>query len=86
MNGEQEYLTIDELSARIKFSKQSIYNMVHKKILVINVHYLKPRPKKLLFVWPAIRSWMENPSCSEKSEEIQHIERNITIPKSAISI
>lgn len=58
----EEYLTVDELSQRIKFSKQSIYNMVHGKILVINVHYLKPRPKKLLFIWSAIRGWMDNSS------------------------
>ena len=47
---------------RIKFSKQSIYNIVHGKILVINVHYLKPEPEKLLFIWSAIRGWMDNPS------------------------
>jgi predicted DNA-binding transcriptional regulator AlpA len=82
----EEYLTVDELSERIKFSRQSIYNMVHEKILVINVHYLKPRPKKLLFMWSAIRTWMENPSGSQKTEEKQSIEKDICSPKSSISI
>ena len=30
----EEYLTITELSARIKFSKQSLYNLIHKGTFV----------------------------------------------------
>lgn len=55
----EEYITIDELSSRIKYSKQSIYNLIHQKILVLQVHYFKPTPKKLLFKWAAIHSWIE---------------------------
>lgn len=53
------YLTITELSDRIKYSKQSIYNLIHKKILVQQVHFFKPTPKKLLFKWDAIQNWIE---------------------------
>jgi len=42
----EEYLTVDELSARIKFSKQSLYNLIHKGILVLGKHYLKPTPRR----------------------------------------
>ncbi|MBU1417314.1 MAG: hypothetical protein KKI15_02395 [Proteobacteria bacterium] len=55
----EEYITINELSSRIKYSKQSIYNLIHQKILVRQVHYFKPTPKKLLFKWDAIQGWIE---------------------------
>ena len=53
-----EYLTVNELSARIKFSKQSLYNLIHKGSLVLGKHYLKPTPKKILFKWSEIQLWM----------------------------
>ena len=53
-----EYLTVNELSARIKFSKQSLYNLIHKGSLVLGKHYLKPSPKKILFKWSEIQIWM----------------------------
>jgi predicted DNA-binding transcriptional regulator AlpA len=55
----EEYLTVKELSLKIKFSKQSLYNLIFKGELVLNEHYLKPRPKKILFKWSAIKAWME---------------------------
>ena len=54
----EEYLTINELSARIKFSRQSLYNLIYKRIFVLGHHYLKPSPKKVLFKWSAIQAWM----------------------------
>lgn len=54
----EEYLTVDELSARIKFSKQSLYNLIHKGTFMLGKHYLKPTPKKILFKWTEIRAWM----------------------------
>ena len=54
----EEYLTVIELSSRIKFSKQSLYNLIHKGTLIRGKHYLKPTPKKVLFKWLAIRDWM----------------------------
>jgi len=56
-----EYLTVNELSARIKFSKQSLYNLIHKGSLVLGKHYLKPTPKKILFKWSEIQIWMGEP-------------------------
>jgi predicted DNA-binding transcriptional regulator AlpA len=53
-----EYLTVSELSEKIKFSKQSLYNLIHKGTFVLGKHYLKPTPKKVLFKWKEIRAWM----------------------------
>ena len=54
----EEYLTTNELSERIRFSKQSLYNLIHKGTFVLGKHYLKPRPKKILFKWSEIQLWM----------------------------
>lgn len=59
LNASEQYLTIDELSARIKYSKQSIYNLIHRKVLMQQTHFFKPTPKKLLFKWSAIQDWVE---------------------------
>jgi hypothetical protein len=45
-----EYLTTAELSKRIKMSPGTIRNLVWKKELRENYHYLKPTPRKLLFI------------------------------------
>ena len=54
----EEYLTVYELSAKIKFSKQTLYNLIHKGIFILGKHYLKPSPKKILFKWSEIQAWM----------------------------
>ena len=55
----EDYLTVDELSAKIKYSKQSLYNLIYKKYFVLGKHYFKPTPKKILFKWPEIQAWIE---------------------------
>jgi excisionase family DNA binding protein len=55
----EEYLTVKELSDRIKLARQTIYNMIHKKDFVLNIHYHKPKPKIILFKWSAIEKWLE---------------------------
>ena len=76
----EDYLTVDELSAKIKYSKQSLYNLIYKKIFVLGKHYFKPTPKKILFKWSEIQAWIEGTTepkgetpamqktCSKKSE------------------
>jgi predicted DNA-binding transcriptional regulator AlpA len=73
----EEYLTVPELSARIKFSRQSLYNLIHKRTFVLGKHFLKPTPKKILFKWSAIQSWMGETSGqvnarSEFTQPAQH--------------
>ena len=59
-----EYLTVKELSDKIKFSKQSLYNFIHRGTFVLGKHYLKPTPKKVLFKWSEIKIWMGDSSPS----------------------
>ena len=54
----EEYLTVKELSDRIKFSKQTLYNFINKKTFDLNKHYVKPTPKKILFKWSEIKKWI----------------------------
>ena len=62
----EDYLTVDELSAKIKYSKQSLYNLIYKKIFVLGKHYFKPTPKKILFKWSEIQAWIEGTARSKR--------------------
>ena len=46
----EEYLTVTELSARIKFSRQTLYNLIYKGTFIIGKHYLKLRLSKKSFL------------------------------------
>ena len=65
----EEYLTVKELSEKIKFSKQSLYNLIHRGSFILGKHYLKPTPKKVLFKWSEIRGWMRDDQQSNKSSD-----------------
>jgi len=54
----EEYLTVKELSQRIKLAVQTIYNFIHEEKFILGKHYLKPTPKKILFKWSEIKEWM----------------------------
>ena len=54
----EEYLTTIELGKRIKMAPGTIRNLVWKGEFQENVHYLKPTPRKLLFMWSAIEIWL----------------------------
>ena len=90
----EEYLTVKELSARIKLAKQTIYNMIHKKEFVLNKHYYKPKAKIILFKWLAIQKWLEgdnsdlNESSPYHTQEIEDHNPACTQknPKSSIKI
>jgi len=58
----EEYISAKTLSERIGYKVQSIYNMIHKGTFVLNKHYLKPTPKKILFKWSAVKLWLEGPT------------------------
>jgi predicted DNA-binding transcriptional regulator AlpA len=68
MDCGDEFLTLPELTARIKFSQQTIYNMISSKRLIKGQHYLKPSRKKILFIWSAIRLWLEDPGHDSPKE------------------
>ena len=58
----EEYLTTTELSKRIKMTPGTIRNLVLRNELQENIHYLKPTPRKLLFLWSAIEAWLHGKS------------------------
>ena len=60
MNSEEQYLTVRELSEKIRYSQQTLYNMMHKKLFIRGEHYIKPSRKKVLFLWSAVPEWMES--------------------------
>jgi hypothetical protein len=71
----EEYLTVRELSNRIKFSKQTLYNFICDKTFELNKHYVKPTRKKILFKWSEIKKWLEQPAeINDKtvSDDIDH--------------
>ena len=55
----EQYLTVKELSERLKLARQTIYNMIHKRDFILNRHYFKPTPRKILFKWSAMKNWLE---------------------------
>ena len=64
-----EYLTINELSSRIKMTPGTIRNLVWKNHLLESVHYVKPTPRKLLFIWSAMEAWLHGKSSSDSVQE-----------------
>lgn len=54
-----EYLTVSELSSRIKYTEQSIYNLICNGTFLEGRHFFKPTPKKILFKWQEVIHWIE---------------------------
>jgi hypothetical protein len=54
----EEYLTIMQLSDRIKMAPGTIRNLVWKKVFLQNTHYVKPTPRKILFIWSQVEEWL----------------------------
>ena len=82
---DEQYLTVKELSEKIKFSQQTIYNMIHKGDFVKGRHYIKPRPKKVLFLWSAVSAWLESQDESLPNPE-PVCKETIRVPKGLINI
>jgi hypothetical protein len=70
---DEEYLSTREISERTKYAPGSIRNLVSKRILVEGVHYVKPTPRKVLFLWSAMEAWLHGgtpPSCRVQRNRI----------------
>jgi predicted DNA-binding transcriptional regulator AlpA len=79
---DEQYLTVRELSEKIKFSQQTIYNMIHKGDFAKGKHYIKPRPKKVLFIWSAIATWLSEydesiPNTEPVSKEARNVNKGL---------
>jgi hypothetical protein len=75
----EEYLTTAELSERIKMAKGTIRNLVCRKEFKENIHYLKPTPRKLLFVWSQVHEWMYRNSSRDSANERAQVNSLINI-------
>jgi len=64
----EEYLTIKELGCRIKMAPGTIRNLIWKREFKEHVHYLKPTPRKLIFVWSAVEAWLWRKSRQNEPE------------------
>jgi hypothetical protein len=75
----EEYLTTTELSQRIKMAPGTIRNLVWKKDFKENIHYVKPTPKKLLFLWSRVQEWLHHKSPEIISKSDGHLKSLINI-------
>ena len=55
----EEYLTINELAARLKGSPKTIRNKMASGIFRKGVHYFSPRGLRPRFKWSAVQAWLE---------------------------
>lgn len=61
MNGNQTYLTTEELSYRIKYDPRTIRNRLKDSVLLEGVHYFRPfGGRKILYIWEMIERDMRN--------------------------
>jgi len=76
---EQEYLTADEVAARLKCSKRTILNRMSSGIYREGVHYFRPEGSDKagkrwscdpLFKWSAIVAWVEGQAETESADVI----------------
>lgn len=59
----EEYLTTEELAARIKYDVRTIRERLKDSVLLEGVHYIRPfGGRKILFVWAQIARDMGKPS------------------------
>jgi len=69
----EEYLTIKELSSRLKLNPKTIKNKMASGVFRKGVHYFRPNGLGPRFKWSAIVAWLEH---GEETME----EREGTIP------
>ena len=69
----EEYLTTTELSKRIKMAPGTIRNLVWRNEVEENIHYIKPTPKKLLFIWSRVEKWLHGePALAPERQSDRH--------------
>lgn len=61
----EEYLTIEELSERLKLNPKTIRNKMAARVFRKGVHYFSPVGLRPRFKWSAILAWLE-----EKDQQI----------------
>jgi hypothetical protein len=59
LQAPEEYLTIEELSARLKIKPKTIKNKMASGILRKGIHYFSPPGLGPRFKWSAVVAWLE---------------------------
>ncbi len=60
---DSEFLTTDELSARIKYDVRTIRERLKDSVLIEGVHYFRPfGGRKILYLWETIQRDMKTTS------------------------
>lgn len=65
----EEYLTINEVAARLKLSPKTIKNKMASGIFRKGVHYFSPRGLRPRFKWSAVQAWLEEKDQPRQEEE-----------------
>ena len=66
----EEYLTINELAARLKVKPKTIKNKMASGIFKKGVHYFSPRGFRPRFKWSAIQAWLEGSEAQQIGREM----------------
>ena len=61
----EEYLTIDELSDRLKIKPKTIKNKMAAGIFQKGIHYFSPKGIGPRFKWSAVQAWLEGGESQE---------------------
>ena len=69
----EEYLTIAELSARLKVKPKTIKNKMASGIFKKGVQYFSPPGLGPRFKWSAVVAWMEQGEASRQQDEGESI-------------
>jgi hypothetical protein len=55
----EEYLTVAEVAARLKYEPKTIKNKMAAGIFKLGVHYFRPPGTSVRFKWSAVVAWLE---------------------------
>jgi hypothetical protein len=69
----EEYLTIEELSARLKLKPKTVKNKMASGIFRRGVHYFSPQGLGPRFKWSAVVAWLEQQQTEAAELEIDSI-------------
>ena len=69
----EEYITIDELAARLKLKPKTIKNKMVNGTFIKGVHYFSPDGMGPRFKWSAIVKWLERNEHPQPSNGVDRI-------------
>jgi hypothetical protein len=54
----EEYLTVDEVAARLKLKRKTVLNKMSSGVFLKGVHYFSPAGIGPRFKWSAVQAWL----------------------------